>query len=145
MSKWHKLKKAQQRSGKKSPKDMKKAMRKLSKQGQMDFDEIQDVQQVIIRTAEKDIVIEAPQVTKMQIPGQGEIFQVVGEGVTQDRAEDAVVEKEEKGEPEIEISPEDAQLVAQQAGVSIEEGMAALKQSEGDLAKAILMLKQMNI
>ncbi|MHA1130439.1 MAG: NAC domain-containing protein, partial [Candidatus Helarchaeota archaeon] len=114
----------------------------LSKQGQMDFDEIQDVQEVIIRTAEKEIVINAPQVTKMIIPGQGEIFQVVGQGIDQERAANTEVEKQET-EPEIEVTPEDAQLVAQQAGVSIEEGMAALKQSGGDLAKAILMLKQM--
>ncbi len=113
----------------------------MKKQGQMDFDEIQNVEAVIIRTADKDIVIEEAQVTKLMIPGQGEMYQVVGEG--RDRPKGAEVAEEEAvpASEEVEISSEDAQLVAGQAGVSIEEAAAALKQTGGDLAKAILLLK----
>lgn len=41
-----------------------------------------------------------------------------------------------------EITEEDVQLVAQQAGVSVEEARVALEQTEGDLTQAILLLCQ---
>jgi nascent polypeptide-associated complex subunit alpha len=143
MAKWHKLKKMQQKAGKSGPKDMKRMMRKLSKQGQMDFEELENVEEVIIKQADKEIVIEKPQVTRLQMPGQGEVFQVVGAGAERSKtaAEEGETEEIASSE-EVEVSPEDAQLVASQAGVSLEEGIAALKQSGGDLAKAILFLKQ---
>ncbi|RLE50960.1 MAG: hypothetical protein DRJ21_01085, partial [Candidatus Methanomethylicota archaeon] len=46
----------------------------------------------------------------------------------------------EKVEEKIEIPEEDIQLVAAQAGVSLEEARKALIEAEGDLAKAILSL-----
>ncbi len=144
MAKWHKIKKAQQKGGSSSPKGMKRMMKKLQKQGQMDFEEIEGVEEVIIRTSEKEIVIPQAQVTRLDIPGQGEVFQVVGQGVERSKAERGTEPAEDEIIEEIEISPEDAQLVAQQAGVSLEEGMAALRETKGDLAKAILYLKQSN-
>ncbi|NVM28418.1 MAG: Nascent polypeptide-associated complex protein [Candidatus Helarchaeota archaeon] len=134
----------QQKRKKSSPKDMKKMMRKMQKQGQMDFNEIQNVEEVIIRTAEKDIVIEGAQVTKLMVPGQGEMYQVIGDGVDRAKSAESAVAEEGQVEEEGAISPEDAQLVAGQAGVSLEEAEAALRQTGGDLAKAILLLKQSN-
>lgn len=134
----------QQKRKKSSPKDMKKMMRKMQKQGQMDFNEIQNVEEVIIRTAEKDIVIEGAQVTKLMVPGQGEMYQVIGDGVDRAKSAESAVAEEGQVEEEVAISPEDAQLVAGQAGVSLEEAEAALRQTGGDLAKAILLLKQSN-
>lgn len=145
MAKWQKLKKMQQKAGKSSPKDMKRAMKKLSKQGQMDFEELENVKEVIIRQAEKEIVIESPQVTKLQMPGQGEVYQIVGTGAERSSMAEEVQPEAAPSSEEIEISPEDAQLVASQAGVSIDEGIAALKETKGDLAKAILFLKQTKI
>ena len=142
MAKWHKLKKMQQKGGQSSPKDMKRAMKKLSKQGNMDFEEVENVEEVIIRQAEKEIIIDKPQVMKLQMPGQGEVFQVVGTGTERSKGAEGVQPETLPSIKEIEVSPEDAQLVASQAGVSIEEGIAALKETEGDLAKAILFLKQ---
>lgn len=145
MAKWHKIKKMQQKKKKSSPKDMKRVMRKMQKQGQMDFDEIQNVEEVIIRTAEKDIVIESAQVTKLMIPGQGEMYQIIGEGANRPKAAEKGEAEDATAPIEVEVSQEDAQLVAGQAGVSIEEAMAALKQTQGDLAKAILFIKQSKI
>jgi len=133
----------QKKKKKAGPADMKKMMRKMKKQGQMDFDEIPNVEEVIIRTSDKEIVIPEAQVTKLIIPGQGEMWQIIGEGNYQARKEEQV--EEEGGvslEEEFQVSPEDAQLVSMQAGVSIEEATAALKETRGDLAKAILLLKQ---
>ncbi len=42
-------------------------------------------------------------------------------------------------------SDEDAKLVASQAGVSVEQATNALLQSNGDLAQAIILLKQKRI
>jgi len=61
--------------------------------------------------------------------GGEKIFQVIGEP-------HEVVRKEE----EIEISEEDIELVIAQTGVSREMAVKALKECEGDLAKAILLL-----
>jgi len=58
------------------------------------------------------------------------IYQVLGEAV-----------EVAEGVEELEVSEEDVQLVASQAGVSLEEARRALKESGGDLARAILMLK----
>ena len=104
----------------------------------MSMDSIGDVTQVIIKTAGKDILIEEPEVAIMQMGGQ-KIFQVVG-GIVTERAP----QKEEpagvsKGKPA--VSEEDAQLVADQTGKSLEEAQRALEESEGDLAKAILLLQ----
>jgi len=41
----------------------------------------------------------------------------------------------------VSISEEDVQLVASQAGVSLEEARKALKATKGDLARAILYLR----
>jgi nascent polypeptide-associated complex subunit alpha len=143
MSKWHKIKKMQQKAKKSSPKDMKRMMKKLSKDGQMDFEELENVEEVIIRSVDKEIVIQSPQVTKLQMPGQGDVFQIVGQGTERGRsASEVITEPIENVEDEVIIAPEDAQLVAEQAGVSIEEAIAALKENKGDLAKSILMLKQ---
>ena len=49
---------------------------------------------------------------------------------------------EEEPVPEIEIPMEDAALVAGQTGVDIETAKQALKETEGDLAAAILKLRR---
>lgn len=104
----------------------------------MSMDSIGDVTKVIIKTAGKDILIEEPEVAIMQMGGQ-KIFQVVG-GIVTERAP----QKEEpagasKGKPA--VSEDDAQLVADQTGKSLEEARRALEECEGDLAKAILLLQ----
>jgi nascent polypeptide-associated complex subunit alpha len=89
-----------------------------------------DVQQVILKTSTKEIIIENPEVAVLDMHGQ-KIFQVTGEKIV-----------EKTIEREITIPEEDVQLVAQQAKVSVEEAKAALEQTKGDLAQAILLLSQ---
>ena len=84
-----------------------------------------DFRQVIIKGSEKDIVIKNPQVSKINMMGQ-ETFQIVGE-----------IEEVEKGPSE-----EDVNVVVEQAGCSEKEAVNALKENEGDIAKAILSLKK---
>jgi len=89
-----------------------------------------DVEQVIFKTSTKEIIVENPEVAVMEMQGQ-KIFQVTGEKIVEKAVEKAV-----------KIPEEDVQLVATQANVSLEQARAALEQTEGDLAQAILLLSQ---
>lgn len=103
-----------------NPKDMQKMMKKMG----IKQDEI-DAKEVIIRTTEGDIIIKNPQVSKVNVMGQT-TYQVVG--------------KEEKASAE--ITEEDIELVMEQAKVSKEFAQAALEDANGDIAKAIELLKE---
>ncbi len=48
----------------------------------MNMDAVADVQQVIIRTANKDIVIDEPEVAILQVQGQ-KMYQVIGGQVSE--------------------------------------------------------------
>lgn len=85
-----------------------------------------DASEVIIKTPEKNIIIRNPEVSKINMGGQ-ETFQIAGDV------------SEEAAEPE--ISKEDLQTVMEQADCSEEEARDALEESRGDLAEAILKLK----
>jgi len=89
-----------------------------------------EVDEVILKTKDKEIIIQNPEVAVLELQGQ-KIFQVTGGEIS---------EKEIK--KKISIPEEDIQLVAQQAGVSLDRAKAALEQTDGDLAQAILLLSQ---
>ncbi len=93
----------------------------------LNMNQLNDVEEVIIKTASKDIVIKKPTVAEIQAQ-DSTIYQVVAEDIEE-------IEKEVK-----KFNEEDVMLVAQQAGVSKEEAEKALEEAEGDLARAILML-----
>jgi len=106
------------------------AMRMMQKMG-MKMDQISDVSAVIIKTASKDIVIDEPSVTVINMQGQT-MYQIAGGRVSETQPQQSV-------QPV--ASDADAQLVAQQTGKSLEESRKALVEAGGDLAKAILSLK----
>ncbi len=110
------------------------AKRMMQKMG-MKVDEIGGVTEVLIRTATREIVIEEPVVTSVVVQGQ-KMYQITG-GSAHERAPSA-----EAAPPE--VPEEDVKLVAEQTGKTIDEARAALKESGGDLAEAILRLKQKN-
>ena len=85
--------------------------------------------EVIIKSDEKEIIIENPQVSKVNMMGQ-ETFQVVGQAT----------EKSISTKPE--ISDDDIQTVIRQANCSREDALKTIKETEGDLAEAILKLKK---
>jgi len=82
--------------------------------------------EVIIKTQDKEIVIENPQVSRVNMMGQ-ETWQVIGKAVEKAR---------------LEISEEDINTVAKQANVSSEEALKAITKHNGDLAAAILELRK---
>ena len=105
-------------------------MRMMQKMG-MKMDEIPDVSTVIIRTASKEIVIDEPSVTVINVQGQT-MYQIAGGRISEAQPQPPV---------EAGLSDADVQLVAQQSGKSIEESRRALMEAGGDLAKAILALR----
>jgi len=109
-----------------SPRDAKRLMKRMG----LSMGAMPDVEQVIMKTSTKEIIIENPEVAVMDMQGQ-KIFQVTGEKIV-----------EKTIEKKITIPEEDVQLVAQQAKVSVDEARAALAQTKGDLAQAILLLSQ---
>jgi nascent polypeptide-associated complex subunit alpha len=89
-----------------------------------------EVEEVVLRTKDKEIMIEGPEVAVLEVQGQ-KIFQVTGGHLT-----------EKALEKKLTVPEEDAQLVAQQAKVTLERARSALEQTGGDLAQAILLLSQ---
>jgi nascent polypeptide-associated complex subunit alpha len=112
-----------------NPREAKRMMQRMG----MSMDGVEDVQEVVIRTPSKDIVIEQPEVAILNMQGQ-RIYQVVGGTVTEKAPERKTASKPA-------VSEEDARLVADQTGKSLEEAKKALIECEGDLAKAILLLQ----
>jgi nascent polypeptide-associated complex subunit alpha len=110
------------------------AKRMMQKMG-MKIDEIDGVTEVLIRTATREIIIKEPVVTSVVVQGQ-RMYQVTG-GSAHERTPSA-----EAAQPE--VPEEDVNLVATQTGKTVDEAKAALKESGGDLAEAILRLKQKN-
>jgi nascent polypeptide-associated complex subunit alpha len=102
----------------------------------MNMDTVGDVQQVIIRTAEKDIVIDEPEVAILQVQGQ-KMYQVIGGQVSEQSPSQRGASVAAKPA----FSEEDVQLVADQTGKSLEKAKEALQEADGDLAKAILLLQ----
>lgn len=108
-----------------SPREAKRMMQRMG----LSMDAIPDVEQVIIKTSGKEILIEKPEVAVVDIQGQ-KMFQVAGGKIT-----------EKQVEQKLTIPEEDIRLVADQTGKSLEEARKALEECEGDLAKAILLLQ----
>lgn len=108
-----------------------KQMEKMMKQMGIQQEQI-DADEVIIKTSGAEIVVSNPQVMKIRLGGQ-ETFQISGEISEREKPETA--EQKEK------FSDEDAKLVAQQSGTSLEDARAALAET-GDIAEAILRLKK---
>lgn len=104
-----------------NPRQLERQMKAMG----IDMYEIEGVKQVIIKTAEKEIVFNDAQVTVMDARGQ-KMYQVVG------TPEEKPLEKE--------IPDSDVLLVAQQASVPKEVAKQALMETKGDLAEAILKL-----
>ena len=111
-----------------NPREAKRMMKRMG----MSMDSVQDVEQVIIKTSSKDIIIEQPEVAILNMQGQ-RIYQVSGGAITETAPEHS--------ESKLAVSEEDARLVADQTGKSVEDARKALEECEGDLAKAILLLQ----
>ena len=107
-----------------SPRDQQRMMQRMG----LKVDQLDEVSRVIMETPTKRIIIDNPEVATVSVQGQT-IYQVGGGTVREEGLT-------------IQASADDTKLVASQAGVSTEEASAALQESGGDLAQAIVLLKQ---
>ena len=107
-----------------NPRQMQQMMKKMGIQ-QVEIPAVE----VVIRTADKEIIIKEPSVSKVNMMGQ-ETFQISGE----------VEERSRSSAPE--ISAEDIRIVMEQAGVDKETASQALEKHSGDIAESILELKK---
>ncbi len=107
------------------------ALRAMKKLG-ISLNEIPDVEKVIIQA--KGTVIEVDHPKVLEIGGKiGEAgFQVLGGEVRRTNAEETA---------QIEVSDEDVQFVAAQAGVNTDKAREALIKAQGDIAQALIILK----
>ena len=110
------------------------AKRLMSQMG-MRIEELDNVQQVIIRTPKKEVIIDNPEVNITHMHGQ-RIYQVMGGSVSEREATAPQPAKQ------LTIPEEDIHLVSQQANVSLVVAKKALIKTQGDLAQAILNLSQ---
>ncbi|MGB9740722.1 MAG: nascent polypeptide-associated complex protein [Candidatus Bathyarchaeia archaeon] len=108
-----------------NPREARRMMQRMG----LSMDTVPEVEQVIIKTSGKEITIQEPEVAVLDVQGQ-KIFQITGGKIT-----------EKALERKLEIPDEDARLVADQTGKSLEEARKALEECRGDLAKAILLLQ----
>ena len=102
-------------------------MRRMLDRMGLEMKEVNNVQEVIIKTDTKEIIITKPSVTEMKAKDNS-IFQVIADSYEERELEVPV------------FSQEDIMLVSQQANVSPEEATKALTEAKGDLARAILLL-----
>ena len=102
-------------------------MRRMMDKMGLDMNELPNVQEVIIKTDKKEIIIAKPSVTEMKSKDNC-IFTITTDGYEEQELEVPL------------FSEEDIQLVVQQAGVDEEKAKNALAESKGDLARAILLL-----
>jgi len=86
-------------------------------------------QEVIIRTADKDLIIRNPSVIKVNMMGQ-ESLQISGD-----------IEEQERS-PASAITADDIRTVMEQAKVNEKTARKALEDAKGDLAEAILNLSK---
>ncbi len=107
-----------------NPRAMRQAMKRMGIQ-QQDI----DATEVIIKTPEKELVINNPQVAKVNMMGQ-ETFQVIGQ------VEERSISKESS------INEDDIKTVMEQTGVDENKAKEVIEKHSGDLAAAIMELKE---
>lgn len=112
-----------------NPKQMKQAMKRMG----ISTEELDDVEEVIIRTRTKEYVMDQPQVTIMIMQGQ-KTFQILGEPTVTERKASAEKQKEAT------VPEEDVELVISQTGADRENAIRALKECDGQPAEAILKI-----
>jgi nascent polypeptide-associated complex subunit alpha len=100
--------------------------RMLDKMG-LEMKEMDEIEEVVIRTETRELYLIKPQVVEMK-GKESTIFQVVATDI----------EERQKEVPS--FKEEDVVLVMQQASVSKDRAIQALTDSKGDLAQAIINL-----
>jgi len=112
-----------------NPRQMKQAMKRMG----ITTEEIDGVEEVVIRTRDKEYIIKEAAVTVMDVQGQ-KTYQVVGEAAVNPRCTTPA-----SGSPSAPVMPEeDIELVMSQTGCDRDKAVKALRETGGQPAEAIL-------
>lgn len=111
-----------------------KKLDQMMKQVGLSVEEMNDVEEVVIKTADAELVFEDATVTIMETQGS-KMYQITGTPVKRPKRE--LVSEQEH---EVRISAEDVEIVMEKAGCGAEEAKATLIETRGDLAEAISRL-----
>lgn len=109
-----------------NPKALEQAMKKMGV-NQVEI----DATSVVIRCKDKDIIIDNPSVSKVNMMGQT-TFQIVGDAKEVKRVEEEVIE----------VTEDDIKTVMDQTGVDEDTAFSYIEKSGGDLAEAIMMINE---
>jgi nascent polypeptide-associated complex subunit alpha len=109
-----------------------KKLDQMMKQVGLSVEEMKDVEEVVIKTADAELVFEDASVTIMDAQGS-KMYQITGTPVKRPK-------RELEPEQEVSISAEDVEIVMEKAGCGAEEAKATLIETRGDLAEAISRL-----
>lgn len=115
-----------------NPKRMQAMMRQMG----IEMEELEDVEEVVIRLPDREIVFRDAEVSKMTAQGQT-TWQLAGTPETRPRADKGATAT---APVKLEISEEDVDLVATQANVSKEVARKALVEANGQPAEALVKL-----
>jgi nascent polypeptide-associated complex subunit alpha len=119
--------------GRVNPKQMKQAMKRMG----ISTDEIDGVEEVLIRTRDKEYVITDASVSIMTMQGQ-KTYQIQGQ--TDVRPRGQVTSGPAAAMQAAAIPEEDIELVMSQTGCTREKAVEALKATDGQPAEAIIKL-----
>ncbi len=111
-----------------------KQMQQMMKQLGIQQVEVPAIEVIIKLKNNRELIIHNPQVSKVNMMGQ-HTYQIIGEAHEQQSTNQIT-------QGELEISEEDIKTVMEQTNASKEKVYAALIESEGDLALAILNLQK---
>jgi nascent polypeptide-associated complex subunit alpha len=122
-------------------------MQQMMDQLGIDIEEI-DAEEVVIRTAEEELVFTGPEVQRMDAQGQA-TYQIIGSPETRPRgAGESGGESSDSGGSDdggaggsASIPDADVEIVAQRTGVTEDVARAALEETDGDLAAAVERLE----
>ena len=112
-------------------------MKQMMKRAGIKMEELDDVQEVIIRTKSKDYRVTQAQVQVVDMHGQ-KSYQIAG--VTEELAKGAAGEAGAEAPSGPAIPAEDIALVAERTGASEAEARKALEECNGEVAEAIIKL-----
>jgi len=115
--------------GRMNPRQMQAMMRRMG----IKQEEVEGVEEVVIRTRSKDIVFKDAVVTAVTVQGQ-KTFQIIGTPEERERT------KEEAPAAEGGVPEDDIKLVMDQTGCTRAEAKKALEETDGAPAEAILRI-----
>jgi len=95
---------------------------------------LDNVNNVLIETRDKEIILENPQVIVMEFKGQ-KIYQIIA-------TSEKTIDLTQQRSGSMEITEEDVEFIAQQTGLSKEEARKLLMEAEGDIAKALMIYEE---